>query len=93
MERNLRRPERLDYLGYFKRRRGNGGEEEEEPTDSLENRQSGGGQSADIDILRVRGSVQRRFGGTAVYLGQRVLQKLNGGQDLKQEKQNDNKNA
>lgn len=69
------------HLGYFLiiQRRG-GGASASEP---LENRQSGGGQSTGIDILSVRGSVQGRFWGTAVYLREGMLEKLNGGQDLK----------
>lgn len=53
-------------------------------SEPLENRQSGRGQSTGIDILSVRGSVQGRFWGTAVYLGEGMLEKLNGGQDLKE---------
>lgn len=52
-------------------------------SEPLENRQSGGGQSTGIDILSVRGSVQGRFWGTAVYLREGMLEKFNRGQDLK----------
>lgn len=47
--------EHLGYFRYFKE------EEERQVHMSLENRQSGGGQSTGIDILSVRGSVQGRF--------------------------------
>lgn len=52
----------------------------------LENRQSGGGQGACVDVLRVRGSVQGRFWGTAVDLRQSMLEKLDGGQNLWRQK-------
>lgn len=44
----------------------------------LEDRKSAGGQSAGVDVLRVRGSVQRGLRGTAVDFRKRVLQQLNG---------------
>lgn len=49
----------------------------------LEDRQPGGGQSANADVFRVRGSVKRRLRRAAVDFGQRVLQQLYGGQNLK----------
>lgn len=49
----------------------------------LEDRQPGGGQSANADVVRVRGSVKRRLGGAAVDFGQRVLQQLYRGQNLR----------
>lgn len=51
----------------------------------LEDGQPGGGQGAGVDVLGVSGSVQGRLRGTAVDLGQGVLQQLDGGQDLKQD--------
>lgn len=50
------------------------------PVASLE----GGGERerADVDVLGVRGSVERRLGRAAVYFGERVLEQLNRGQDL-----------
>lgn len=49
-------------------------------SEPLKNRHSG--QSTGINILSVSGSVQGRFWGTAVYLREGMLEKLNGGQDL-----------
>lgn len=52
----------------------------------LEDIQPGGGQGARVDVLCVSGSVERWLGGTAVDFGQRVLQQLDGGQNLTGEK-------
>lgn len=41
------------------------------------------GQSAGVDVLRVRGAVQGGLGGAAVDFGKGVLQELDGGQDLR----------
>lgn len=41
------------------------------------------GQSAGVDVLRVCGAVQGGLGGAAVDFRKRVLQELNGGQDLR----------
>lgn len=47
-----------------------------------EDRQLHGGECAGADVLVLGRSVQRGFRRAAVDLGQRVLQKLNGGQNL-----------
>lgn len=73
-------------LRIFQRERGGGGGGGAVLAERLENRQSGGGQSTGIDILSVRGSVQGRFWGTAVYLREGMLEKFNGGQDLTKRK-------
>lgn len=48
----------------------------------LEYRQLHGGQSAGVEVLGVRGSVQGRLRGAPVDFGERVLKELYGRQDL-----------
>lgn len=49
---------------------------------ALKDRQLHGGECAGGDVFTLGRSVQRGFRGTAVDFGQRVLQQLNGGQNL-----------
>lgn len=48
----------------------------------LEDGHPGRGDGADVDVVRVRCSMERGFGCAAVDFGKRVLKQLHGGQNL-----------